>query len=674
MSLSRSTLVGAAVIVAVGAAVYANSFAVPFLFDDHFSIVGNPDVHSLQPVSRFFTQSRGLPHLLDTLNYRWGGESVWGYHLVNVAVHLVNAVLVFALALLTLRLPIHGGRYTSRAHLLATLVALVFVAHPLQTMAVSYISQRAETVAAMFYLSAVLVYAAGQSGVIRLTGARLAAAVLAIGFLGIISKETVASLPAALLLYHWCFLRQSGQPTADWRIALLLLVPGLYGLYLARHFLMPGLADPDGGQSAWIFIPSAGLGLEGITPWNYLITQFGVVLWYLRLFFLPDRLCFDYGWRFAESFFQPGVLLPFAVHLALVAAAILAYRRYRWLTFGIGWMYIALAPSSSIIPIRDAAFDYRMYLPMIGPIMLVIVGAADAVRALSPPSTWQLAERIGMAVASAAIVALALGSVARNQTLADPLALARDSAMKAPNHWRNQFAYGAALVERGRSEEAIEWFARAIAIDPSQATPRIMLGDLYSRAGRLNEAEDVLLPALDAREESVSAAAYRQLGFLYKAQNYPEAAIGMFEEALARKPRWRNLNLEIARLLRHQGHYHDAAMRMNRLTGEDPSYNQRLGSELAQTNLLGGVQSYELGEVEFARHMLALAMEHPSTLPEAAHHLAFVEASVGDRAAALRLLEDLERRNLASAEALANLERARSGDALIAPPPVPYRR
>lgn len=669
-------LAGGLVVLVAGMAVYANSFSVPFLFDDYFSILGNPDVHSLHPVGRFFTQSRGLPHLLDTLNYRWGGESVWGYHLVNVVIHLINALLVYALALLTLRLPVHGGRYTSRAAVLAALIALVFAVHPLQTMAVSYISQRAEALAATFYLTALLVYAAGQSGRLRLSRAPLAVAVLSIGFLGILSKETVASLPAALLLYHFCFLRTSaGERTGDWRMALLLLLPGLYGLYLARHFLVPGLAAPEGGQSAWLYIPSAGIEVEGLTPWRYLVTQFGVVLWYLRLYVLPNRLCFDYGWPIAETFLQTQVVLSLAVHFLLIGIAIVAFRRNRWVTFGIGWLYVALAPSSSIIPIKDAAFDYRMYLPMLGPTMILIVGAADWLRTFAG-STTQLksAERAGLVLALAVVAALAGGSVARNATLADPLALARDSATKAPNHWRNHFAYGAALVESGRQADAVEWFERAIAIDPTQSTPRIMLGDLYARAGRLHEAEEVLLPAIDAREESVSAAAYRQLGFLFKAQNYSEAAIGMFEEALARKPRWRNLHLEIARLMRHQGRYHDAAMRMNRLVGEDPSYAARLGSELAQINLFGGVQSYEQGEIPYARHMLSVAMEHPSTMAEAAHHLAWVEARAGDDSAALRLLEDFEKRGLVGDAAVANLERLRAGQPMLPPPPVQRSR
>ncbi len=669
---SAAALGGALLVVAAGAAVYANSFAIPFLFDDFFAIVSNPKVRSLEPVSRFFTQSRGLPHLLDALNYHWGGEDVWGYHLVNVSVHLINALLVYGLALLTLRLPVHEGRYDSRARPLATAIALVFVLHPLQSQAVSYIVQRAESVAAMFYLAAVLIYAAGQSGRIRLRGVALAVVVLALGFLGIMSKETVASLPAALIVYHLCFLRREGDTTGDeaagrgdWRLALLLLLPLAYGIYLTRHFLLPGFGD-DPNQSSWMFIPTAGMGIEGITPWTYLITQFGVIVWYLRLFVLPTHLTFDYGWPFASSFWSAEVLAPLALLALLVAAAALAYRRYRWITFAVAWTLVTLAPSSSIIPIKDAAFEYRMYLPIVALAMLCVVGVSDLSRRAAGGRS-ATADRAAVALIALWLIALGLGTVVRNQTLADELSLARDSARKAPDFWRNQFGLGSALLEVDDTAGATSAFERAIELGPQQYTARIMLGDLYSRVGRLDEAEEVLLPATDAREESVSAAAYRQLGYVYKAKGYPDAAIGMFEEAVKRRRKWRQLHLEIARLLRHSRRYHDAAFRMNRLVGMEPAYAERLGDELARTNLMGGVESFEKGEVKFAVHMLTIAMESPKTLAAASRYLAFVESTLGNRDRAIELLTDLERRDLLSADARSDLERLRAGGDITPP-------
>ncbi len=658
------------VVVLVGAACYANSFSIPFLFDDYFAIVSNPEIRDFEPISRFFTRSRGIPHFLDTLNYDFGEERVWGYHLVNVAVHLLNAVLVYLLALVTFRLPVHDGRYARQAPYLALFVALVFVAHPLQTMAVSYIVQRAESVAAFFYLSATLIFVRAQAGHSRLSSLQLTAVLVVLAFLGIVSKETVASLPAALALYYLCFFRDQKDARAwHWRSVLLLGLPVLYGIYLARHFLLPGFGDGEGGQSAWLYIPSAGLDLEGITPWRYLITQPGVLLWYLRLYFLPTQLCFDYGWPFAQALWSAGVLLPLGVLATLVAGAFAVFRKTRWPLFGIGWFFVTLAPSSSIIPIKDAAFEYRMYLPIVGLTMVLAALAGDALAAIAVRRAGgqRGGERIVLTVAAAVVVALAGWTVARNRILQDELSLARDSATKAPAHWRNHFALGSALLERGRRDEAVAPFARAVELAPQQHTPRIMLGDLYARLGRMEDAEDVLLPATDAREESVSAAAYRQLGYLYKAQGYPFAAVGMFEEAVARKPKWHSLEVQIVRLLRHAGEWHDAAVRLNDLVGTVPSYSSSLAADIGEINLLGGVESYEVGELDFARHMLAMAMQHAATFALAGHCLAVVEWKAGNRQRAVEVLEDLQRRGVADTAVAANLERLRAGEDPLIP-------
>ncbi|MFN8641592.1 MAG: hypothetical protein U0802_08045 [Candidatus Binatia bacterium] len=192
-----AALLGPACIVLLGGLAYANSFAIPFLFDDYLEIQINPHVKTLQPLGSYLTALRGLPRLTFALNVQQGGYDVWGFHLVNVALHLTNALLVYALVLWTLRLPFFAGRYAPRARLLATLVALVFVLHPLQTMVASYLVQRAEGMGGFFYLATLLCAAHaftadGARRALLVAGAVLAAA------LGI-SKEIVATrrLPSA---------------------------------------------------------------------------------------------------------------------------------------------------------------------------------------------------------------------------------------------------------------------------------------------------------------------------------------------------------------------------------------------------------------------------------------------------------------------------------------------
>ena len=147
-----------ALILVTTVVLYANSFSIPFLFDDHFEIVNNEEIRDLESPVAYLTRPRGANDFTLALNYRWGGLDVWGYHFVNVAIHIVNGWLAYALALAILRLPFFAGRYRQRDRDLATLIALVFVAHPLQTMAASYLIQRAESLSAMFYLGSVLLF------------------------------------------------------------------------------------------------------------------------------------------------------------------------------------------------------------------------------------------------------------------------------------------------------------------------------------------------------------------------------------------------------------------------------------------------------------------------------------------------------------------------------------
>src|SRR5215472_195151 len=185
-------------IVGVGLGLYANSFSIPFLFDDYFQIADNPLVKVIEPPLDYLRRSRGIPALTFALNYRFGGLAPWGFHLVNLAVHLANALLVYALVQRTLRLPGWRERYGASAGVLAALTALVFVAHPLQTMAASYIVQRSESLAAFFYLLTLLLVSIAWTSPDRRRRLALYAAAGVSALLGVVSKESVATVPAAL--------------------------------------------------------------------------------------------------------------------------------------------------------------------------------------------------------------------------------------------------------------------------------------------------------------------------------------------------------------------------------------------------------------------------------------------------------------------------------------------
>jgi len=670
-----ASVLGPLLVVLIVAVLYANSFSIPFLFDDFFAITGNPAVKTIEPALDYLRRSRGIPALTVALNYRWGGFSVWGFHLVNVAVHLANGLLVYALVLRTLRLPALRERYRDHAAVLATLAALVFVAHPLQTMAASYIVQRAESIAAFFYLLTLLLYAAAATAAGRTPRLALYGAAVLAALLGVVSKETVATVPAAILAYHLCFLSRGarGSHAARWALAAALLLPLAYGLLLARPYLLPGAETvaPDAPR-AWLYIPTAGFWIDGITSWHYLLSQFGVVVWYLRLYVLPTHQCFDYGWPFADSLWRADVLLPLGVLLALAAAAAASYRRYPLATFCLAWVFITLAPTSSIIPLRDAAFEHRMYLPIVGLAWLTVVGGFDGLGWIAQRTGRRAAalRRAGGVAIALWLAVLGAATVARNGVMQDPIALAADSIAKAPDNWRAHANYGEALLAVGRSGEAMPALEEAVRLNPEGGSARVELGQLYVGARRFADAETVLQPATTVVEESVAAAACLQLATVYEARGDRARSEDMLNEALRREPGWSSVHRQLGAFYARAGFWYGAAGHYKEALRIDRGLIKRLGPAAAAADLHAAAEQLQLGDASEAQRYVEAALQLQPDDALARRYLAVVQAAAGAWAPAQATLASLAQSAPDDAWVRDSQQRVRDRQPLV-PPALP---
>jgi tetratricopeptide (TPR) repeat protein len=667
-------LAGPACIVALGAVLYANSFQIPFLFDDHFEIVGNKDLQTVDSPLTYLSRSRGLVTLTLALNARSSGSDVWGFHLVNVTVHLINALLVYALVLFTLRLPGQRERYGGDTRILATVVALLFVAHPLQTMAASYIVQRAESMAAGFYLLTLLLYALAATATSRSWRILGLATALLAAALGTACKEIVVTVPLAAALYHFCFLRQEGGTARAGRLLwiALLFLPLAYGVWLSRYYLLPIAEEDPTAPRSWIFMPTAGFSVEGLTAWRYLLTQFGVILWYLRLYVLPTRLCFDYGWPLMDTPWRSEVLVPLVVLAGFATVAIACYRRYRLATFCIAWVFITLAPSSSIIPLRDAAFEHRMYLPIVGLSWLVVAGGYELLHWVAARWRWNWAtvRLVAVTVAAMWIVLLGAGTMSRNEVLADPMRLAGDNAAKAPGNWRAQFAYGSALSDAQRFDESMAVLHEAVRLAPEQGAPRVQLGQLLLRAGDRDAAEKVLEPATSVLEESVAAAAYQQLAMIYEGRGEPLAAAAALREAERRKPTWWSVHRQLGAIYTRIGFWYGAAGHYNEALELNPRLRATIGDAAIEANVRAAALELAQGNTDSAGRLVEFALLYDPVQPTARHQRAVLRASAGEWGQAEAELADLAKRNPADTAVMDNLARARAHQPLI-PPPVP---
>ncbi len=361
MLRTRFDLLAIGLIILAVAVAYSNTYTASFHFDDQHTIVENPRIKHLKNIPSFFWNNEGpvgsRPLLLVTvaLNYAIGGLHVTGYHIFNNLLHAINGILFYFFMLMVLNLPRFRDRYAQLSREIALLGSLLFVVHPVQTEAVTYIISRSMPMATFFYLLGFILYTRAFE-----TGKQsLYIWLFVVSFLGMASREDYITFPAMLFIYDFMLLSSFKDALRRWKIYLLLGITVAYRLWLSLTY--------KGTEEA------AGFGVKLLTPYQYLLTQFNVIWTYVRLLFLPINQNLDYDYPIARSIFEFPTILSFTGHLLVIALAIWIYKRNRLVTFLILWWYITLSPSSSFIPIIDVIFEHRVYLPSIGFFFLFMI-------------------------------------------------------------------------------------------------------------------------------------------------------------------------------------------------------------------------------------------------------------------------------------------------------------
>ncbi|HZY02824.1 MAG TPA: tetratricopeptide repeat protein [Anaeromyxobacteraceae bacterium] len=545
----RGRLAGMAGPVAVallGFAAYAGTFHVPFVFDDDTSIVDNRMIRDL---SAFVSEGKGYRHhptrfvgnLSFALNYRLGGLDPTGYHVVNVLVHVLNALLLWALVRTTFRTPrLRASAIAPWSGAVATAAALLFVSHPIQTQAVTYVAQRFASLATTFYLLSVLLWArwrlgrvAGIGGGAR--GAAGYAAVLLALLLGMRTKEIAITAPVAIALYEVWFFEGSWRRRLAWLLPVLATV-AVIPLDLLRLQEPVGKILSDVGEATRVQTEMSRL--------DYLATQLAAITTYLRLLVLPVGQNLDWDHPVYRSFLEPRVVWGAVVLAAVAAAAALLHggrlaRRLRpapdpagrLASYGVAWFFLALSVESSVIPIVDVIFEHRVYLPSAGLFAAVAAVLALAARRLAPsrPAAFTLGASAAMAVV------LASATWARNAVWRSELSLWSDAVAKSPLKSRPRDNLGLALAHLGREPEAVEQFREAARLDPGNARAWNNLGVALAKLGRPGEAEVAFRSAIRAFPDH--AEAHHNLGRIYLVDlgRYQEAA-ALFQRAIALRP------------------------------------------------------------------------------------------------------------------------------------------
>ena len=534
-------------IVAAGMAAYWTSFSGAFVFDDRKTILENERIRQLWPLTEVLGGRRPLVDLSLAINYTLGDLEVWGYHAVNLGIHVLAALTLFGIVRRTLRA---GGFAEGAAGSWPALaVALIWVVHPLQTQSVTYLTQRGESLMGLFFLLTVygLIRAVGSS-----RGRRWYFLTVLVCACGMASKAVMVTAPVVALLYDRVFLARSFREVFRSR----------GGLYSALATTWVVLAVCGILQSVLAASPeqtvTVGFGYRGVTPVGYLLTQPGVILHYLRLSFWPSSLCLDYGWPVAVRALE---IVPQAVvALILLGLTVGAFRWCPWAGFSGAWFFLILSPTSSFVPLKDLLFEHRMYLPLAGVIVLVVFGGRVFLRAVFRRLRFAVVVRrlVSVAVVVAVVTSLSYVTSQRNQTYRSRVSLWRDAAAKRPEQSRVHYNLANALYAEGEADEAITEYREALRLNPAHSRAYVGLGVALARQGKLNEAVREYRKALDINPAYVDAG-YNMANALAR-QGRSEEAIDAYRKILLTDPHHVhthcNLGLELANL----GFYSEAVL------------------------------------------------------------------------------------------------------------------
>jgi hypothetical protein len=363
-------LIAIALIVGVAFVAYSNTFHVPFQFDDRPNILDNPHVQikvlTWERVEQLIKNTykvtiRVFSYFTLALNFYFGEFDVFGYHWVNFFIHIASGIFLYWFLILTFHLPFLREQYESISYPVSLFASLIFISHPIQTQAVTYIVQRMASMAGMFYLLSMILYIKG-----RLASGKVQVCYfggLGLSYLfGVFSKENVAILPLFIALYEFFFFQKldlspRGKKIVFWLVGALFLL-GVFGLILWGPRYYNDIVE--------------GYKMREFTLEERVLTQFRVVLYYLTLLIYPhpSRLNLDYDFPLSKTIFDPPTtLVSILIILGIIGFSIWIAKRKPVVSYFILWYFGNLVIESSIFPL-ELVYEHRLYLPAMGPFVL----------------------------------------------------------------------------------------------------------------------------------------------------------------------------------------------------------------------------------------------------------------------------------------------------------------
>ncbi|MFO0944345.1 MAG: tetratricopeptide repeat protein [Planctomycetota bacterium] len=561
-------------LIVAGLVAYSNSIRVPFLLDDGRAIAQNPYVREFVPPFEMLNDKKmgaTRPLVLFTLqvNYAVSSLDVWSYHATNLLIHLASAILLFEIVRRALRTEPVRELYAAQAEPLGLAVALLWVVHPLASQGVTYLVQRGESMMGLFIfltLYCVLRASEGPHRSLWQAGAILACAA------GMLCKEAMAAAPLVVFLFDRTFLGQSVRNVLRER-------KWLYAGLAASSLIVVGMLLHAGRSVN----PADEIAvLPDASRWRYLMTQTGVLVHYLHLSVWPHPLVFDYYWPWAEN---PGdVIVPGIIILLLLVGTFWGLVKNLPIAFLGAWFFVLLAPTSSFMPLDDAAAEHRMYLPLVAPIILLVLALHHIIELiaekLARPSS---ANKVFTCVIAAMALVFCGLTYSRNRDYRSSLAMWTDVVAKRPRNPRAHYNLAVELNDAQEYGRAIQHLQATIKLHPGIPHSYNLLGTILCRQGSFDDGTALIRHAIGMHPNFPLA--HYNLAVFEAERGKWDVAEAEFLEALRIQPALYEARLNLGVLYARQGKLNEAVREFQICTQLRPD------SQEARNNLRRAIDS-----------------------------------------------------------------------------------
>jgi tetratricopeptide (TPR) repeat protein len=385
---------------------------------------------------------------------------------------------------------------------------------------------------------------------------------------GMLSKQVMVTAPLIVLLYDWVFVSSSLKEAWQKHRGLHIGLASTWCLLVLTFIASP-------------VNETAGFAVKTISPLEYYLSQFRVVVQYVRVVLYPDALSIDYSWKKATTI---GEIIPYAIPILILQVATLwgIYRR-KPLAFLGAWFFGILAVTSSFMPFSDLVFEHRMYLPLAAVVAAFVFGGDWAARRLAKPGIDYLQDsssvvrKVALALVVLLVLTLSALTVRRNIDYKSEFTLWVDAVVKQPQSSRARNNLGKQLQQQGLLEAATVQYAEAVTHDPDNLIGRNNLGLALTQLGRAAEGKDHLLYAVSLRPNFYLS--HLNLGHNLVDLDEVDQAIEHLTTAIELNPKEAESHYYLGLAYQKAGRYTDALGSLDHTFELDPKYTDAVSAK-----------------------------------------------------------------------------------------------